>query len=89
MSPSFNDDDQDNAPAADKGQYATLLGILIYVLRTQPDVAYALNRLATRASSPTTKDYAALCQVANYLYTTGHLELVYNSTCPRQRKTAM
>ena len=72
-----------------KSQYATLLGMLIYVLRTRPDVAYAVNRLATRASSPTTKDYAALCQVANYLYTTGHLELVYNSRCPRQRNTAM
>jgi hypothetical protein len=88
MSPSFNDN-QDNAPAADKSQYANLLRMLIYVLRTRPDVAYAVNRLATRASSPTTKDYAALCQVANYLYTTGHLELVYNSRCPRQRKTAM
>jgi hypothetical protein len=89
MSPTFNDDDQDNAPPSDKSQYATLLGMLIYVLRTRPDVAYAVNRLATRASTPTTKDYAALCQVANYLYTTGHLELVYNSRCPRQRTTAM
>ena len=79
MQPTFNDVDQNNSPPADKGKYATLLGMLIYVLRTRPDVAYAVNRLATRASAPTLKDYDALRQVAAYLYTTAHLELVYNT----------
>jgi hypothetical protein len=43
MPPSFNDSDQDESAPADKGKYATLLGMLIYVLRTRPDVAYAVN----------------------------------------------
>ena len=51
MQPSFNDDDQDQSPPADKAKHATLLGMLIYVLRTRPDVAYAVNRLAARAST--------------------------------------
>jgi len=79
MHPTFNDTDQNNSPPADKGKYATLLGMLIYVLRIRPDVAYAVNRLATRATAPTLKDYDSLRQVAAYLYTTAHLELVYNS----------
>ena len=48
------------SPPAHKEKYATLLGMLIYVLRTRPDVAYAVNRLATRATAPTIKDYDAL-----------------------------
>jgi hypothetical protein len=89
MQPSFNDDDQDQSPPADKARYATLLGMLIYVLRTRPDVAYAVNRLATRASAPTIKDLDSLRQVANYLYTTSHLELVYNSQDPTQRSAVV
>jgi hypothetical protein len=63
--------------------------MLIFVLRTRPDVAYAVNRLATRASVCTEKDYECLRQVANYLYTTAHLELVYNSADPAQRNTVV
>jgi hypothetical protein len=87
IAPTFNDADQDQSPPADKSKYATLLGMLIFVLRTRPDVAYAVNRLATRASNCTVKDYESLRQVANYLYTTSHLELVYNTRDPAQRST--
>jgi hypothetical protein len=87
MNPSFDDSDQDQSPPADKSKYATLLGMLIFVLRTRPDVAYAVNRLATRAAACTLKDYESLRQVANYLYTTSHLELVYNTRDPAQRTT--
>ena len=71
-----------------KEMYTSLLGMLIFVLRTRPDVAYAINRLATRASNCTVKDYDCLRQVANYLYTTAHLELVYNSA-EASHKTAV
>ena len=89
MSPSFNDADQDQSVAGDKGKFATLLGMLIFLLRTRPDVAYAVNRLATRASHCTQKDYECLCQVANYLYTTAHLELVYNTRDEDQRSAVV
>jgi hypothetical protein len=87
LSPTFSDEEQDQAPPADKSAYATLLGMLIFVLRTRPDVAFAVNRLATRAAQATEKDMVALRQVASYLYTTAHLELVYNSANPEQRTT--
>jgi len=57
------------------------------VLRTRPDVTYAVDRLATRATAPTIKDYDALRQVAAYLYTTAHLELVYNSANKSECRT--
>jgi len=87
MSPHFNDEEQNDSPPADKSAYSTLLGMLIFVLRTRPDVAYAVNRLATRASTPTQRDLEALRQVANYLYTTAHLELVYNNSLPEHRNS--
>jgi hypothetical protein len=87
MHPSFNDEDQSDSPPANKSEYSTLLGMLIYVLKTRPDVAYAVNRLATRASNPTIKDLLSLKQVAAYLYTTSHLELCYNSSSHSDRTT--
>ena len=88
MQPGFNDAEQDDSPKLPANSpYPTLLGMLIYVLRTRPDIAYAVNRLATRSSIATEKDLLAIQQVIAYLRTTRHLELVYNSTCPRQRKT--
>ena len=89
MSPSFNDADQDQSVAGDKGKFATLLGMLIFLLRTRPDIAYAVNRLATRASHCTQTDYECLCQVANYLCTTAHLELVYNTYDADQRSAVV
>jgi hypothetical protein len=51
MQPNFNDADQDDSPKLPPNSvYPTLLGMLIYVLRTRPDIAYAVNRLATRSS---------------------------------------
>jgi len=86
--PTFNDSDQDNSPLLpSNSKYPTLLGILIYVLRTRPDIAYAVNRLATRSSIATEKDLAAIQQVIAYLRTTRHLELVYDSKDSRQAKT--
>jgi hypothetical protein len=54
--------------------------MLISILRTRPDVAYAVNRLATRASISTPRDYESLRQVPAYLHTTAHLELVYSQS---------
>ena len=88
MSPTFQDADQDNSTLLPpNSKYPTLLGMLIYVLRTRPDIAYAVNRLATRSSIATEKDLAAIQQVIAYLRTTRHLELVYNTKDPRQAKT--
>ena len=62
--------------------------MLIYVLRTRPDISYAANRLATRSNKSTDRNWQALQQVAAYLRTTSHYELVYSTIDPKQRKRA-
>ena len=56
MRESFNDEDQDNSPMCDHTVYKSLLGGLIFVLRSRPDIAYAVNRLATRSTKATGTD---------------------------------
>ena len=53
MDSSFNDADQHDSPLVDPIHYMRLLGRLMYIIHTRPDVAYALNRLATRANHAT------------------------------------
>lgn len=87
MPTTFNDDDQDNSPPTDKTKFASLLGMLLFVLRTRPDVAYPVNRLATRASNPTQKDYESLRHIVAYLTATSHYELVYRSNDSTHKST--
>jgi hypothetical protein len=42
--------------------------VIVYdVVKTRPDIAYSVNRLATRESKATMKDFEALLPVASYL----------------------
>ena len=77
MRPDFKDTYQNEAPLGNKPLYQTLLGMLIFVLKTRPDIAYAVNRLATRSIAPTTRDMDAILRVIKYLVHTADIELVY------------
>jgi hypothetical protein len=88
MSADFNDGVQDNSPLLSKSKDAPedkslqyfqhLLGMVMFVVRTRPDIAYAVNRMAMRTSKATEQDVKALKRIAAYLYQTRHLELVYS-----------
>ena len=85
MRTDWSDDEQDDAPLCTPSDgYRTLLGMLMFLLRTRPDIAYAVNRLATRCASATTKDLAAIKDVIRYLKHTRHLELVYQTRSREQ-----
>lgn len=73
MSTTFDDDFQNDSPRCDYTEYMSLLGKLIHVIKTRPDIAYAVNRLATRAQLATDKDYIALLRIVAYLKATHHL----------------
>ena len=75
--PDFNDAYQDDSPLCSKDDYRSILGKLIFILRSRPDVAQAVNRLATRTEKATERDKEALVRVVKYLVNTRHLELVY------------
>jgi hypothetical protein len=87
MSSEFNDLVQDNSPPLSRSKdapedtsleyFQRLLGMIMFVVRTRPDIAYAVNRMAMRTSKATEKDVKSLRRIAAYLYQTRHLELVY------------
>ena len=53
--------------------YATLIGSLMYLaLGTQPDIAYAVNRLAQFTQQPKPKHWTAVKRVFRYLKGTRH-----------------
>ena len=58
--------------------YATLISSLMYLaLGTQPDIAYAVNRLAQFTQQPKPKHWTAVKQVFRYLKGTRHFTLTY------------
>jgi hypothetical protein len=57
----------------------SLLGSLIFIIKTRPDISYAVNRLATRAQHATEKDFQSLLRVVSYLNGTKHLGIRFKS----------
>jgi hypothetical protein len=87
MSAGFSDEQQVASPklisnSADSTDnslqyFQSLLGMIMFVVRTRPDIAFAVNRLAVRTSKATEKDLKALKRIAAYLYGSRQWELVY------------
>jgi hypothetical protein len=73
MAASFNDLDQCDSPPCDPHAYMELLGGLLYVVKSRPDIAYAVNRMAMRSKEATEKDMRALLRILAYLYGTQSL----------------
>jgi hypothetical protein len=67
MASNFNDVDQNNL---DLKIFMSLLGKLIFIIKTCPDVAYDVNKMATRAVKHIMKDYYALLRIVRYLVAT-------------------
>jgi hypothetical protein len=68
---------QSQAPTAiDTGQYLHLLGILLYLTKSRPDIATAVSFAATHATAPTLGDYHELLHCVKYLYNTREKGLI-------------
>ena len=72
MSSLFNDAVPEESPACDRKSYMELLGSLLYVVKTRPDISFAVNRLSMRSTVATEADFRALRRVLAYLYATRH-----------------
>jgi len=86
MTSTFSDEYQDNSVKfsdEDKQIFMSILGSLIFVLRTRPDIAYAVNRMATRTCRATAKDMLALGRILKYLAGTVTLGVTFH---PSQRE---
>ena len=77
MASDFNDAFKNDAARCDYTTYMSLLGKSIHIVRTLPDIAYAVSRLATRATVATDRDYISLLRIVAYLNGTKHLDIKY------------
>ena len=80
MDCNFNDEINDNAELCDNDNYRKLLGALIFLLKSRPDISFAVNKLAIRCEKATIKDYAALIRILRYLLATQDYGLTFNPT---------
>jgi hypothetical protein len=66
---------QDSLPVATK-KYGHILGALLYLLKSRPDIATFLSFAGTKSCNPTMGDYKLLMQCVNYLYNTQDVGLI-------------
>ena len=72
-------DDGYECPPKEKKAYQTLLGELMHLMvKTRPDIAYAISRLAEFTSNPTEAHWKALVHVLRYLKGTRELGICYS-----------
>ena len=60
MATTYDELDQATSALCGNTLFRKLLGMVMFLLRTRPDIAYAVNRLATRTSHATMQDMIAL-----------------------------
>ena len=78
----MNKDDWDETPM-NRTKYLHLLGALLYLTRSRPDIATAVSFGATHAVSPTEGAYKELLRCVQYLYNTREVGLVLRHGNPK------
>ena len=58
----------------DRIMYLTLLGGLIYILKTRPDIGFAVSLAATKSTYPDTVDWMELRTILHYLFNTRNMD---------------
>ena len=84
LSPQTNQEDSDNwdDTPIEKVTYLHLLGALIYVTKSRPDIATAVSFAATHAVNPTRGAYKELLRCVQYLWNTKEAGLVLRAGVP-------
>lgn len=77
MPATFSDDYQNDAPPCDYSIFMALLGLLMFIVKTRPDIAYSVHRMATRAMQATTRDFSSLLRIVSYLGGTRDLGVTF------------
>ena len=70
----------DGFPLSDPSLYRTLVGSLVYLTITRPDIAYAVHIVRQIVASPTTVHWAAVLRILRYLRGTQFQSLLFPST---------
>ena len=64
-----------DSPRMNQREYQQAIGLLLYALRTRPDIAFATNTLSARSHECTDADMVTLKRIARYLHGTKTLGL--------------
>ena len=70
----------DGLPLSDPTLYRTVVGSLVYLTITRPDIAYAVHVVSQFVASPTTVHWAAVLRILRYLRGTVFQSLLLPST---------
>jgi hypothetical protein len=89
MPEDWNEADQDDSPKIDVEKYRQLVGSVLFILKSRPDVATSLSKASSRTHKCTEKDMTVLRQIVSYLHATRHFELVYSRDCSKQRDAVL
>jgi hypothetical protein len=71
----------------DPSDYLSLLGSLIFVLKTRLDIAFAVSHAATKSRSPVMEDMLDLMQILHYLFNTRDFGLIWKVGNPKDPLT--
>ncbi|XP_062099985.1 secreted RxLR effector protein 161-like [Humulus lupulus] len=70
----------DGVALSDPSLYRTLVGSLVYLTITRPDIAYAVHIVSQFVASPTTVHWATVLRILRYLRGTQFQSLLFPST---------
>lgn len=70
MDPNIKLNDTDGTPLYDISQYRRIIGRLMYLTISRPDITYAINRLSQFMADPRTPHLQAIHQIVQYLKAT-------------------
>ena len=68
----------DGVPLSDPSLYRTLVGSLVYLTITRPDIAYAVHIVSQFVASPTTVHWAVVLRILRYLRGTQFQSLLFH-----------
>lgn len=80
----------DNSGSADHSKYRRLIGRLLYLNMSRPDLAFYCQQLSQFLRNPTVNHWKAVVHVLKYLQGTSQLKALCDSewgTCPDSRKS--
>ncbi|KAK8946453.1 hypothetical protein KSP39_PZI007004 [Platanthera zijinensis] len=69
-------------PLPDVSRYRQLVGMLVYLTMTRPDIAYAVSFVSQFVQAPRSAHYSAVLRILRYLRTSVNRSLFFSATSP-------
>ena len=77
-------EESDGSPPVDKGRYQRLVGKLIYLSHTRPDIGFSVSMVSQFMNNPTEKHMTAVTRILRYLKMTPGKGLFFQRTTKKE-----